>query len=163
MNLPRLFAACLLALFLSACATSSLNKAESNTWLDLRAGSADYDISGKWDSGGSWTDNWGTANFIQDGARFYGQLGSYYVDGSMNGNYLYLALSSGKSVYYTAVLKKDPEGNYTGKVASGYIVDGPGADTAGVTLITLRRVKEATAPAPRPGVNSPPRALRLPA
>jgi len=163
MNLHRLFTVCMLALFLAACATSSLNKAESNTWLDLRAGAADYDISGKWDSGGSWTENWGTANFIQDGARFYGQLGSYYVDGSMNGNYLYLALSSGKSVYYTAILKREQDGSYSGKVASGYIVDGPGADTAGVTLISLRRVKEAISPVPKPGVNLPPRALRLPA
>ncbi|MBP8169356.1 MAG: hypothetical protein KAX99_06790 [Azonexus sp.] len=159
MNLRRLFATCLLALLVAACATTSLNKAESNTWLDLRAGAADYDISGKWDSGGSWTENWGSANFIQDGARFYGQLGSYYVDGSINGNYMYLALSSGKTVYYTAALKKDPDGSYSGKVASGYIVDGPGAENAGVTLISLRRVKEATAPTPKPAANPPARAL----
>ena len=40
MNLRRLFATCLLALLVAACATTSLNKAESNTWLDLRAGDA---------------------------------------------------------------------------------------------------------------------------
>jgi hypothetical protein len=54
-------------------------------------------------------------------------------------------------------LKKDPDGNYSGKVASGYIVDGPGAENAGVTLISLRRVKEATAP--KPAENPPARAL----
>ena len=42
MNLRRLFATCLLALLVAACATTSLNKAESNTWLDLRAGAADF-------------------------------------------------------------------------------------------------------------------------
>ena len=70
---------------------------------------------------------------------------------------MYLALSSGKTVYYTAALKKDPDGSYSGKVASGYIVDGPGADKAGVSLISLRRVKDATAP--KPAANPPARAL----
>ncbi|MBK7464366.1 MAG: hypothetical protein IPJ50_17735 [Betaproteobacteria bacterium] len=156
MNLSRLIATCLLALLVAACATTSLNKAESNTWLDLRAGAADYDISGKWDSGGSWTENWGSANFIQDGARFYGQLGSYYVDGSINGNYMYLALSSGKTVYYTASLKKDPDGSYRAR-SPAVTSDGPGADKAGVSLISLRRVKDATAP--KPAANPPARAL----
>ncbi|MBU3698019.1 MAG: hypothetical protein CFR70_02215 [Rhodocyclaceae bacterium] len=86
-------------------------------------------------------------------------MGSYYVDGSLNGNYLYLVLSSGRKVYYTAMLKREPDGSYAGKVADGYVVDGPGADTAGYQVMILRRVKPATSPAPRPDAAAPMRAL----
>ena len=98
MRLLRFLGTAFLALTLAACA-ATLTKIDTTPWLDARAGSNDYDVSGRWDTGGSWGGNWGEANFIQDGARFYGQMGSYYVDGSLNGNYLYLALSSGRKVY----------------------------------------------------------------
>lgn len=158
MKLSAFLSTILLAIVLSACSVA-MTKQESNPWLDLRAGSADYDISGKWESGGSWGGNWGEAQFIQDGARFYGQLGSYYVDGSMNGNYLYLALSSGRKVYYTAQLKREPDGSYAGKVAKDYIIDGMGADNAGYQVMILSRPKAATSPAPKPGATGPLRAL----
>ncbi len=154
----RFLGTALLALTLAACA-ATLTKVDTNPWLDARAGSNDYDIAGRWDTGGSWGGNWGEANFIQDGARFYGQMGSYYVDGSLNGNYLYLVLSSGRKVYYTAMLKREADGSYAGKVADGYVVDGPGADTAGYQVMILRRLKPATAPAPRPAAAAPTRAL----
>lgn len=157
MKLAHPFAAALLALTLAACSTA-MTKVETNPWLEARSGAADYDIAGRWDTGGSWSGNWGEANFIQDGARFYGQLGSYTVDGSMNGNYLYLALSSGRKVYYTALLKREADGSYAGKVAQDYIIDGPGADNAGYEVMILRR-KPATGPAPRPGAGEPPRGL----
>ena len=152
-----LTAACL-ALSLVACSTP-MNKQDSNPWLDLRAGSADYDISGKWTTAGSWGGDWGEANFIQDGARFYGQLGSYYVDGSMNGNYMYLALSSGSKVYYTAMLKREPDGGFAGKVARDCIIDGKNADNAGYQIMILSRPKPATTPVPKPGAGAPPRAM----
>jgi hypothetical protein len=158
MKPARLLCALLLAATLSACGTA-LTKSETNPWLDLRAGSADYDISGKWDTAGSWGGNWGEANFIQDGARFFGQLGSYTVDGSVNGHHMYLTLSSGKKVYYTALLKREPDGNYAGKVAQNFIIDGPGADSAGYQVMILRRAKAATVPAPRPGEVEQRRAL----
>lgn len=158
MKLSAFLSTILLAIVLSACSVA-MTKQESNPWLDLRAGSADYDISGKWESGGSWGGNWGEAQFIQDGARFYGQLGSYYVDGSMNGNYLYLALSSGRKVYYTAQLKREPDGSYAGKVAKDYIIDGMGADNAGYQVMILSRPKATTSPAPKPGATGPLRAL----
>lgn len=158
MRLLRFLGTALLALTLAGCG-ATLTKIDTNPWLDARAGSNDYDVSGRWDTGGSWGGNWGEAHFIQDGARFYGQMGSYYVDGSLNGNYLYLVLSSGRKVYYTAMLKREPDGSYAGKVADGYVVDGPGADTAGYQVMILRRVKPATSPAPRPDAAAPMRAL----
>ena len=57
------------------------------------------------------------------------------------------------------MLKREPDGSYAGKVADGYVVDGPGADTAGYQVMILRRVKPATSPAPRPDAAAPMRAL----
>lgn len=144
MKLNRALATCTLALFLAACGGANLYKADTTGWLELRAGAADYDISGKWITANSWSGNWGEANFIQDGAKFYGQLGSYTVDGSSNGNHLYLALSSGSRVYYTALLKREADGSYAGKVAQDFIIDGPGADAEGYQVMILQR--------PKPGV-----------
>jgi hypothetical protein len=159
MTLPRLLAAALLALSLAAC-SSSLTRYDSNPWLEARAGSSDYDISGKWESGASWSGSWGEANFIQDGARFYGQIGSYNVDGAVNGPYLYMALTAGKRVYYTASLKREADGSYAGKVVQDAIVDGPRADNNSYQVMILRRKNVATtSPVPRPGATGPARAL----
>lgn len=150
--------ACLLALTLGGC-SSTLTRSDATPWLDLRAGAADYDISGRWESGSSWSGSWGEANFIQDGARFYGQLGSYNVEGAVNGNAMYLALSAGKRVYYTALLKRDADGAYAGKVMQDTIVDGPRADSATYQVMILRRKGAVTSPVPRQDANGPARAL----
>jgi hypothetical protein len=136
MNFKNLLLAGLLALTLSACA---LTRSDTNPWLESKAGKTNDNISGKWTTYGGAGPNWGEANFIQDGSRFYGTLGSYYVDGSINGDHLYLVLSSGKKVYYTARLNKSPDGGYAGKVAEGAIIDSGRADD-GFTLMTLKRL-----------------------
>ncbi|MBI5784721.1 MAG: hypothetical protein HZA64_04605 [Rhodocyclales bacterium] len=136
MNLKNILLAGLLALTLSACA---LTRTDTKPWLESKAGTATENIAGKWTTYGGAGANWGEANFIQDGAHFYGTLGSYYVDGSINGDHLYLALSSGKKVYYTARLNKSPDGGYAGKVVQGAIIDQSRSDD-GYTLMTLRRL-----------------------
>jgi hypothetical protein len=35
-------------------------------------------------------------------------------------------------VYYTALLKREADGSYAGKVAQDFIIGGPGADAAGI-------------------------------
>jgi hypothetical protein len=137
MNFKNTLLAGLIALTLSACA---LNRTDTNPWLESRAGQAGENISGKWTSTGGLGANWGEANFIQDGSRFYGTLGSYYVDGSINGDHLFLALSSGKKVYYTARLTKSADGGYDGKVVQGAIIDHSNHSDDGFTLMTLRRI-----------------------
>ncbi|RIX49608.1 MAG: hypothetical protein D3M94_00985 [Rhodocyclales bacterium GT-UBC] len=149
--------ACLFALLLTGC-SANLTRSDAAPWLDLRSGSGDYDISGRWDSGSSWSGSWGEANFIQDGARFYGQLGSYNVEGALNGNAMYLSLSAGKRVYYTALLKRDAEGGYSGKVVQDTFVDGPLGDSVSYQVLFLRRKEAPTSPAPKPGANGPARA-----
>lgn len=135
MKLKNILLAALAVLTLSACA---LTRTDTMPWLEAQAGRTNEDISGKWITYGGAGPNWGDANFIQDGSRFYGTLGSYYVDGSINGNHLYLALSSGKKVYYTARLNKNADGGYDGKVVYDAIIGQAKVDD-GYTLMTLRR------------------------
>ena len=138
MKLKALLLSVATALFLTACA--SLSRTDGNDWLDRKAGPSNERIAGKWASGDNWTSNWGEGNFIQDGSRFYGQLGSYYVDGALNGDHAYLVFSAGRKVYYTAIVKKAADGTYAGKATQGKLIDYPGAEDSGVTLITLRRI-----------------------
>lgn len=135
MNYKNVLAAAALALTLSACA---LTRTDTNPWLEAKAGATTDNISGKWTTYDRATPNWGEANFIQEGSRFYGTLGSYYVDGSINGDHLYLVLSSGKKVYYTARLNKTPDG-YAGKVVQGAIIEQTRSDE-GYQLMTLKRL-----------------------
>ncbi len=135
MNIKNAVAAAVLVLILSACA---LTRTDTNPWLEAKAGATHDNISGKWTTYDRATPNWGEANFIQEGSRFYGTLGSYYVDGSINGDQLYLVLSSGKKVYYTARLNKTPDG-YAGKVVQGAIIEQTRTDE-GYQLMTLKRL-----------------------
>lgn len=121
---------------LSACA---LTRTDTNPWLASKAGKASDNIAGKWTTYDRATPNWGEANFIQEGSRFYGTLGSYYVDGSIDGDQLYLALSSGKKVYYTVRLNKTADGGYAGRAVQGGIIDQSRSDD-GFQLMTLRRL-----------------------
>lgn len=151
MNLSHTLSACALAFTLAACGGVTLYKTETNSWLEQRTGTPDYDISGKWITANSWSGNWGDANFIQDGAKFYGQLGSYTVDGVMNGNQIYLTLTSGKRVYYTGLLKRENDGSYAGKIAEDLIIDSPNAETDGYQVMILERPKQSeqkTGPTP---------------
>jgi hypothetical protein len=136
MNRKNILLAGLLALTLSACA---LTRSDTKPWLESQAGTTSENISGKWTTYDRATPNWGEANFIQDGSHFYGTLGSYSVDGSINGEHIYMALSSGKKVYYTARLNKNPDGGYVGKVVQGAIIDQSRSDD-GFQLMTLRRL-----------------------
>lgn len=139
MRFSRLLATTLLGFSLAAC--GSLTRSDTQPWLEQRMGTTEHHIAGQWSTGGSWGGNWGDANLIQDGSRFYGQLGSYTVDGTLNGNAMYMVLSAGKKVYYTAALKRDQDGNYAGKVAQGSIIDHNGAQAEGYQVMILRRAE----------------------
>lgn len=127
------------ALLLAACV--SLTKTDGNAWLEAKAGPSNELMAGRWTSAGGWTANWGEGNFIQDSSRFYGHMGSYYVDGALNGEHVYMVFTSGKKLYYTAILKKTDDGNYSGKATQGKLIDSLGAEDSGVTLLNLRRLR----------------------
>jgi len=137
MNLKSLCLVILLPLTLAACA---LTRSDTNPWLESRAGTVSENIAGKWTTAGGIGANWGEASFIQDGSRFFGTLGSYNVEGAINGEHVYLALSAGKKVYYTARLKRTLDGSYAGQVVEGAIIGQSNRANDGFSLMTLRRV-----------------------
>lgn len=138
MNLKSLYLISLLSLALAAC--GSLTRSDTAPWLESRAGTVNENIAGKWTTAGGIGANWGEASFIQDGSRFYGTLGSYNVEGAINGDRVYLALSAGKKVYYTARLNRMADGSYAGQVVEGAIIGQPNSANDGFSLMTLRRL-----------------------
>ena len=138
MRLKTCLAIAALLCLLTAC--SGLSKRDGNTWLDTKAGPTNENMNGHWTTVGDWTASWGEGNFIQDGSRFYGHLGSYTVDGAINGERIYLTFTSGRKLYYSAMLRKNSEGGYSGRAVQGTLIDQPGAEDGGITLINLRRV-----------------------
>ena len=138
MHGKKMFLAGLLALFLAACGGNSLNRAETNGWLEAKAGTVSTNVGGKWTTAGGPGDNWGEANLVQDGSRFFGMLGSYSVDGAINREHIYLVLLSGKTVYYTAILRRGADGSYAGKVVENGIAEHPAYADAPFSLMYLR-------------------------
>ncbi len=98
-------------------------------------------MTGNWNAGGVWSGGWGGATFVQDGHRFSGTMGMYYVDGSVSGDNLYLVLYSGSKVYYTARLKKNGKDSYIGKAVYQQFIDRPDAASAETYVMSLKRVK----------------------
>ncbi|MBS1144775.1 MAG: hypothetical protein H6R14_2181 [Proteobacteria bacterium] len=139
MNFKSLCLVFLAALTLGAC-SRDLTRADATPWLQSKAGTPAENISGKWSTGNGVGANWGEGNFVQDGSGFYGTLGAYYVEGTINGEHLYMALSSGKKVYYTARLNRLPDGSYAGKVAQDAIIDSAGRADDGFSLMSMRRI-----------------------
>lgn len=117
-----------------------LTREDTNAWLHTKTAGSGIDMSGKWDSGGFTTGGWGEGDFIQEGRHFHGSLGMYYVDGVVTGEQVYMAISSGNRVYYTARLEKMGDGSLTGKAVADVIVDRPESDRAVTYLISLRRM-----------------------
>jgi hypothetical protein len=140
MNLKSLCLVSLLSLTLAACA--SLTRSDTTPWLESRAGTVNEKIAGKWTTAGGIGANWGEGSFIQDGSRFYGTLGSYNVEGAIDREHVYLALSSGKKVYYTARLKRMLDGTYAGQVVEGAIIGQANGADDGISLMTMRRISQ---------------------
>lgn len=138
-NPVKLFFALVLMIAISSCVT--LTKEDTNKWLKSKNGEAGINMTGRWDSGGLATGGWGEGNFIQEGSRISGTLGLYYVSGVVIDEKVYMAISSGNKVYYTARLKKQPDGTITGKAVESKIIDSPEAENADSYLISLVKIK----------------------
>lgn len=135
----KILFACMLMVTLSAC--HRLSREDTNEWLAHKNGGVTVNMTGKWNSGGVWSGGWGGAVFVQEGNRFNGTMGLYYVDGAVSGDNLYLVLYSGRKVYYTARLKKNGDDSYIGKAVYQQFVDRPGAESAETAVMSLKRVQ----------------------
>jgi hypothetical protein len=138
MNAIKYLAICLVVFTVYSCV--SLSREQTNAWLSTKGGASAINMTGSWDSGGIATGGWGGGNFIQEGQRFYGTMGLYYVDGIVNGDDVYMAISSGAKVYYTARLKKSADGTFAGKAVQEILIDKPEAQNAVTYLIMLKKI-----------------------
>jgi hypothetical protein len=108
---------CASALILSSCNTAekyAQNNDAAAAWLAENKGNASTSISGSWLPGDH---GWGMARLEQNGNQVTGAIGSYQVEGSINGKTAYLAMKDNGWVYYTAILKR------TGKDFVGFYSD----------------------------------------
>lgn len=104
----------LLALGLTACNTTeryARNNQAARTWLAANPASGNSRIAGHWQPDDA---GWGKAKIEQAGNRVTGTIGAYSIEGHVQGDNLYLLMSDGGWVYYSAVLKKK------GDVLSGF-------------------------------------------
>lgn len=75
------------------------NNAAAESWLAANAGKASGNVSGLWKE--TTFEDWGDAKLEQRGNKITGILGSYEVNGVMNGSRVYLALRADRWYYYS--------------------------------------------------------------
>lgn len=115
----------LCALYISC---AGIDTKQSNAWLSSKAGKSTFDITGKWDAGGVFTGGWGQGNLLQEENKVYGTLGLYNVNGVINDDEVFLVLSSGGRLYYTAKLKISENGTkISGRACEDAIIGSPAA------------------------------------
>lgn len=107
------------------------NGLAADDWIAANGGIAGMNVTGSWQSHEF---GWGGIRFIQSGSTVTGAMGNYSVKGVVNGQRLYLALSSGGWVYYTMILQKEGS-NLAGFYSSS--IPFSTSDQAAVTLARL--------------------------
>lgn len=132
-------------MLLTVSCAQPLSRVQAVTWLDAKTEAPDLQVAGPWESvlpfmsGG-----WGYANWIQTGAEVRGELGLYSVQGRVAGKTLYLVLSSGHRVAYTAILKPTATGGLSGVAVGRALADAvpPGpSDQAPLDLVRRAAAK----------------------
>ena len=107
------------------------NNLAADQWLQANIGSSGLNVTGAWEAEES---GWGDVRFEQSGSQVNGAMGNYSARGVVRGPRLFLALSSGGYVYYTAVL------TMRGETLSGFYSSSVPFDLADQAVVTLRRI-----------------------
>ena len=107
------------------------NNLAADQWLQANIGSSGLNVTGAWEAEES---GWGAIRFEQSGSRVDGAMGNYSARGVVRGSRLFLALSSGGYVYYTAVLTR------RGETLSGFYSSSVPFSPADQAVVTLRRI-----------------------
>ena len=134
MKVPGIFSLILIGAVLAACNLRekyARNNLAADQWLQANIGSSNLNVTGAWEAEES---GWGATRFEQSGSRVNGAMGNYSARGVVRGPRLFLALSSGDYVYYTAVLMKRDE------LLSGFYSSSAPFSPADQAVVTLRRV-----------------------
>jgi hypothetical protein len=83
----------------------------ATTWLDSHTEPGTFDVSGEWESTAFYlAGGWGSGTWIQNDNQVKGNLGLYIINGRVSGQKLYMLISSGNRVYYTALLEPTKDG-----------------------------------------------------
>lgn len=110
-------------------------------WLGAHNLPAAMDVTGKWNAGTSWAGGWGEANLVQQDRNVYGTLGLYSVRGVVSKKSLFITISSGGYVYYSARLDMKEDGSLSGIATKEAIVESPGAAHADIALLKMTRME----------------------
>lgn len=136
--MKKLLMSILVAALLISCETISPIKTDA--WLDAKQSAvAEFNISGKWDAGPYMEGGWGEGVFTQNGNRVSGTLGSYSVDGVVEGKAVYMAMRGGTKLY-TAKLSLQTDGQLIGTYVYNALIGEEGAASAETNAITMKRI-----------------------
>jgi hypothetical protein len=117
-------------------------QAQALSWLDAKAGAADLDVAGAWESTASYfAGGWGSGTFSQTGNKVVGTLGPYSIEGRIAGKQFYVVFLSGAKVYYTAILALDKDGALNGTAIGKALADAPDAASEERAAVILVRSK----------------------
>jgi len=104
----------LILLAVMSCRTGAAIAPNYDTWLEAQNMPSQMNVSGRWDAGESWSGGWGEANLIQQGRNVNGTLGLYTVKGVISHKTMFITLTSGGYVYYSAKLDMKNDGSLSG-------------------------------------------------
>lgn len=95
------------------------NLKAGRAWIESKAGNPDVDISGDWED--TAFASWGNQEFAQSGNKVVGTMGSYNVEGVVNGKRIYLIAVYDGYLYYTIIMDslsaKKLKGKYIKKLS----------------------------------------------
>jgi hypothetical protein len=137
--MKKKFIATSIIIALCAISSSCLTGQQARNWLDTKKGNPTIDITGEWDAGYVWGGGWGGSKFIQTGNEIIGIMGLYNVEGVVDGDNLYLVLTSGARVFYTGHLKPRDKNTMVGYAVEKAIIDSNGAHDAPKYPIIMKK------------------------
>ena len=130
----------LFILVLISCRTGPAVAPNYDTWLEAQNMPSQMNVSGRWDAGESWSGGWGEANLIQQGRNVSGTLGLYNVKGVISHKTMFITLTSGDYVYYTAKLDMKNDGSLSGMAYREAIAGSPEAEKVESFPIIMKRM-----------------------
>ena len=130
----------LLILVLMSCRTGPSVAPNYDAWLNAQNMPSQMNVSGRWDAGESWGGGWGEANLVQQGRDVTGTLGLYNVKGVVSHKTLFITMTSGGYVYYTAKIEMKADGSLSGMAYRETIVGSPEAEKVESYPIIMKRI-----------------------
>ena len=130
----------LLILAVMSCRTGPTVTPNYDTWLEAQNMPSQMNVSGRWNAGESWGGGWGEANLIQQGRNVNGTLGLYTLKGVVSRKTMFVILTSGGYVYYTAKLDMKADGSLSGVAYREAIAGSPEAEKVESYPINMKRM-----------------------